>query len=490
MADDKKEQPEMTPEDKLERGSTVSIRLPPTLQDTTDDERIAVEKALVRKLDLRLMPMLVLIYIMNYLDRNAIAAAKLSGITEELNLTSVQFQTCVSILFVGYILMQVPSNLFLNKIGKPALYLPTCMVVWGILCGVTGAVQNYGGLLACRFILGFVEAAYFPGCMATLSAWYTREELSLRTAILYCGSLLSGAFSGLIAAGINDGMDGVKGLLAWRWIFIIEGSITVVIALAAFFVLPNFPHNTKGLSQQEKELAIWRLARDIGQEDWDCEEDLSLLKGFKDCMVDWKTWLLVILNFGAVSSGTINSFFPTVVESLGKGRIHTLLLTVPPYILSCIVAMTVSRNADRTGERYLHFSLPLWISIAGFIISAATTNLGARYFAMMIMLPGVYTAFIIGISWVANTIPKPSSKRAAALAFANAVANCSSIYTPYLYPDSDAPRFVLAMSVNAGTSLLSIFTATIFRLLLQRINKQLDRRDAEEGTVGGFRYLV
>lgn len=200
--------------------------------------------------------------------------------------------------------------------------------------------------------------------------------------------------------------------------------------------------------------------------------------------------MLVVLNFGAVSSGTINNFFPTVVETLGKNRIHTLLLTVPPYILSCIVAMAVSRNADRTGERYLHFSLPLWVSIAGFIISAATTSIGARYFAMMIMLPGVYTAFIIGISWVSNTIPRPSSKRAAAIALANCIANCSSIYTPYLYPDSDAPRFILAMSVNAGTSLLSIVTATIFCLILRRINKQLDRRDAEEGIVGGFRYLL
>lgn len=244
------------------------------------------------------------------------------------------------------------------------------------------------------------------------------------------------------------------------------------------------------MTEQQRELAIWRLAKDISEDDWESQEKPSLLGGFKECIVDYKTWFLVILNLGAVSSGTINSFFPTVVEGLGESRIHTLLLTVPPYILSCIVAMAVSRNADRTGERYLHFTLPLWISIAGFIISAATTKLGPRYFAMMIMLPGVYTAFIIGISWVANTLPRPSSKRAAALALTNAIANCSSIYSPYLYPDSGAPRFILAMSVNAGTSLLSIFTATVFRLLLQRLNRIIDSREREEGRSGGFRYLL
>ncbi|CAI7625334.1 unnamed protein product [Penicillium pancosmium] len=437
MTDVKKqvEHPAIGPEEKLEWGSTVSFHpMPPTLQGLTSEEIGKLENLLVRKLDIRLMPMLVLIYIMNYLDRNAIAAAKLSGITEELGLTSVQFQ----------------QN-----------------------------IQDLREHSICR-----------PGCMATLSAWYTRKELSLRTAILYCGSLLSGAFSGLIAAGINDGMNGVRGLLAWRWLFIIEGSITVFFAFAAYFVLPNFPHNSTCITEQQRELAIWRLAKDIREDEWECEEKPILMGGFKECINDSKTWFLVVLNLGAVSSGTINSFFPTVVEGLGESRIHTLLLTVPPYILSCIVAMAVSRNADRTGERYFHFTLPLWVSIAGFIISAATTKFGPRYFAMMVMLPGVYTAFIIGISWVANTLPRPSSKRAAALALTNAIANCSSIYSPYLYPDSGAPRFVLAMSVNAGTSLLAIFTATVFRFILRRLNRELGRAELDGGNDGGFRYLL
>jgi len=155
-----------------------------------------------------------LMYIMNYLDRNNIAAARLQGLEEDLKLKGVEFQTSVSILFVGYLLMQVPSNLFLNKIGKPAIYLPICMVVWGVISAATAACQNFGGLIACRFMLGFVEAAYFPGCLYYLSCWYTRQELGFRTAIFYSGALISGAFSGLIAAGIEYGMDGLHGLRA------------------------------------------------------------------------------------------------------------------------------------------------------------------------------------------------------------------------------------------------------------------------------------
>jgi MFS family permease len=116
--------------------------------------------------------------------------------------------------------MQVPSNLFLDRIGKPAIYLPACMVVWGIISACTAAVQSFPGLIICRFFLGFVEAAYFPGCLFFLSSWYTRKELAFRTAVLYSGSLISGAFSGLIAAGIVSGLDGARGLRAWRWMFV------------------------------------------------------------------------------------------------------------------------------------------------------------------------------------------------------------------------------------------------------------------------------
>lgn len=115
---------------------------PPLVKDLTPEERAGLERALVRKIDFRLLPMIVLMYIMNYLDRNNIAAARLAGLEDELNLTSTQYLTCLSILFVGYLLMQIPSNLFLNKIGKPALYLPSVMVVWGIISAAVRKLQN------------------------------------------------------------------------------------------------------------------------------------------------------------------------------------------------------------------------------------------------------------------------------------------------------------------------------------------------------------
>lgn len=422
-------------------------------------------------------------YIMNYLDRNNIAAARLAGLEDELNLSSTQYLTALSILFVGYLLMQIPSNLFLNKVGKPALYLPTVMIIWGVISAATAGAQSYSGLIAIRFFLGFVEAAYFPGCLFYLSSWYTRKELGFRCAILYSGALISGAFSGLISAGITNGMDGLDGLRAWRWLFIIEGVITIGIAFLAYFVLPNFPRTTSWLTEEERQLAIWRLEEDIGEDDWIGTEQQTFFHGMQLAFADIKMWILMLLLFCFTASGTVTNLFPTVVATLGYSDVISLLLTVPPYVLGVITTFLNSWHADRTGERYFHITLPLYVGIAAFIIAAATTETGPRYLAMMLMVPGVYTGYVVALAWISNTLPRPPAKRAAALAAINAVANTSSIYSSYMYKESWGPRYVVAMAVNCMTAVIAILAATTLRLILVRLNKKLDRGEPVKGAV-------
>lgn len=443
---------------------------------------------------------------MNYLDRNNIAAARLGGLEEDLNLVGNQYQTAVSILFVGYVLMQIPSNLYLNKVGKPSIYLPTAMVVWGVLSGATAGVQNFAGIASVRFFLGFVEAAYFPGCLYYLSTWYTRKELGFRTALLYSGSLVSGAFSGLIAAGITGDLDRDLGLRAWRWLFIIEGAITVVIAAGGYFLLPDFPRTTTWLTDEEKELAVWRLDEDIGEDDWIDSQHQSFWGGMKMAALDIKMWILMVMLFCIVSSASVTNFFPTVVETLRYGRVESLLLTAPPYVLAVITAFINAWHADRTGERYFHITLPLYVAVVAFIIAAATTSTGPRYLAMMLMPPGIYTGYVVALGWISNCMPRPPAKRAAALAAINAVSNTSSIYASYMFPTSAGPRYVVAMSVCSGTAFMAILSATLLRIILVRLNKRLDRGEHVQGAVinsgdgiipgqeeaarRGFRFLV
>lgn len=119
--------------------------------------------------------MLIFIYILNYLDRNNLASARLGGLEKDIGLVGNQYQICISILFVGYILFQVPSNMLLNKMGRPSIYLSVVMTIWGAISTATGAVQSFGGLVAVRVLLGVVESAFFPGALMILSSWYDKN---------------------------------------------------------------------------------------------------------------------------------------------------------------------------------------------------------------------------------------------------------------------------------------------------------------------------
>ncbi|KAJ6079707.1 MFS general substrate transporter [Penicillium canescens] len=472
-------------------------RMPACLVILSSEERDLVEKKLLRKIDLRLLIMMVVMYILNYLDRNNIASAKLAGLEEDLNLKGEHQH-----LFVGYLLMQVPSNMILNKFGKPSVYLPSCMLAWGVISTCTAATQSYGGLLACRFILGFVEAAYFPGCLYLLSAWYTRKELVKRTALLYSGSLISGAFSGLIAAGITNGLSGARGIAAWRWLFIMEGAITVrfhtTIRSLPFLTITDLCclylnlHHTRPSVNNTLALAAWRLEEDIGEEDWVDSEHQSMFHGAKlafntayfEGMVlisvarDYKVWLLLGTIYGCTASGAVTTFFPinfasSVMAGLSKDSVTTLLLTTPPYLIGTIIVLIAAWHADKTGERYLHIALPPILAIACFILAVTTSSFAPRYLAMCIMIGAIYSAYVVALGYISNILPRPATKRAAALALINCLSNVCQIYTPYLYPNKTA------FCYNIGMSAMTICFATVLRIVLGRLNKQLDQ---EEGT--------
>lgn len=143
----------------------------------------------------------------------------MSSIEEDLGLTDVQYQTAVSILFVGYVFFGVPSNMLLTRV-KPSVYLTCIMLTWAIVSICTAFARNYTGLLMTRFFLGALEAPYYPGALLIISTFYTRTEVATRISILYLGNILATAFAGLIAAGIFE-LEGVKGYAGWQWLFII-----------------------------------------------------------------------------------------------------------------------------------------------------------------------------------------------------------------------------------------------------------------------------
>lgn len=303
-------------------------------------------------------------------------------------------------LFAGYLALQIPSNLLLTRV-RPSLYLSICMALWGVVSGCTALAKDFRGLVVCRFFLGFLEAPFFPGALFLLSSWYTPKELATRTAVMYTGSLLSSAFGGLIGAGVQYGLDGVRGLHPWQWLFIIEGSVTVALSLGSIFILPDFPATTRWLTPQEKAIAIHRLRVHSGSVD---EERGSIVQGLKMAIMDYKVWLLTLIVILKTSAGAVTSFIPTLVATFEFGNVQSLLMTAPPYIFAAIVAIIVSVSSDKLSERYFHLVCPLAVGLIGYIVAAATTTLAPRYFSLFLMLGGVYGCFDITYAWISSTV--------------------------------------------------------------------------------------
>ncbi|KAM0542986.1 hypothetical protein ACHAPJ_012543 [Fusarium lateritium] len=241
-------------------------------------------------MDLIIMPILVIMYILNYLDRQNIASAKLANIEEDLSLSPVEYQTSVSIMFCSYILFQVPSNMIAGRIKWPGIYICSSMALWGIISAAMASVHTFTSLLIVRIFLGVAEAAFFPGALYFLSMFYNRKQFALRTAILYSGSQFGNAFGTLLAIGILK-LDGVCGIAGWRWLFLIEGVVTAGLGLIFAFILPNSNNKIITLSPLECSWVQWNYASDQGQND--DSREITPYAGFMMAVKDPKTWLFV-----------------------------------------------------------------------------------------------------------------------------------------------------------------------------------------------------
>jgi len=245
-----------------------------------------------------------------------------------------QYDTLLSILYIGYILMQVPSNMLLNHMGRPSIYLPCCVTLWSLISCLTGATTKYV-YTPLRSVLSpthrsvcqlcrRADDAVLPRCGALflLSKWYTRSALGLRTAVLSCGLLISNAFGSLVASGILDGVQGKLGHAAWRWLFYIEGALTIFVAARAIVILPDFPSTAhRWLSPPEVRLAEKRTLGDVGTADG-AQSEGGQLAGLRMALADGKVWRLALALASMVISLSFNVLFPT----LGYSETVTLLL--------------------------------------------------------------------------------------------------------------------------------------------------------------------
>ncbi|TFK97124.1 MFS general substrate transporter [Pterulicium gracile] len=444
--------------------------------DWTEEE----ERRLVRKMDWRCMPALIILFILNFIQRGNLANARLQGLQEDLNLNDTEFATCLSVLFAGYIFMQVPSNLIMNSISHPRYFLGGVTALWGLISALTALCQNFSHMVVCRFWLGFVEAAFYPGAVYYLSRWYTRKEVGLRIAALNAGNMMAQGLGGLLAAGILRGMEGARGIRGWRWLFIVEGAITIFFGLVVPFILADYPSTTKFLSDRERTIAQGRLVKDVGLvDDPDAEEKSGsgVLHGLYLAFTDLKVWTMAFVYLTFIMGLSFGQYMPTITRTLGFSTTITLLLTFPPWAFATVFALANSWHSDKSGEKFWHMTLSYGFALLGYIVALSTSSIAGRYIALFGMCMG-YSGGIILLGWISSTIPRPPVKRAASIALVNAFANIGQIPTSYLWPSKWGPKYTQSFVTEVALLVFSLAIAFGFREWLKRLNKKMDEGEA------------
>ncbi|TFK21842.1 MFS general substrate transporter [Coprinopsis marcescibilis] len=405
-------------------------------------------KKLWRKVDLKLLPILTIMYLFSFMDRGShLGNARLQGLESELNMTGSQYN-----LALPYCLFEVPSNLILKKF-RPSRWLPFLTVTWGI---AVGFVKNFTQLLALRILLGAAEAGFYPGVVYYLSLWYPRHMYQTRLAYFFGAASMAGAFSGLLAYAIGF-MDGVQGMRGWSWIFIVEGGLTVIVGLLAFVAMVDLPGTAVFLTDEERLFVLDSHKMDASPLG---EEEHFEKRHVWSVICDWQVLYGI-----------------TFFSPFGYSPAITQLLSVPPYVVATIAVNVTSYYSDKHQMRSPFILLSLLLGLIGYAINFSNASIGAKYFGIFLCVTGSY-AGVPGVSaWQGSNLPG-HYRRGVGLAMNIAGGNLGGLIAPMVFRNQDSPRFLLGFGVQLGIISVSIVTCCFAIGSYKRVNATRDRAEA------------
>ncbi|KAJ3337926.1 hypothetical protein HDU93_000313 [Gonapodya sp. JEL0774] len=443
------------------------------------------EKAFVKKLDWRVIPLVSIMYFLAFLDRVNIGNAKVANndvkasvdtMEASLGLDGVQFNWAVSIFFVPYCLLEVPSN-FMMRIAGPKIWLARIMVSWGIVSTCQAFVTNFAGLMACRALLGAAEAGLFPGVLYFFTFWYRKHEISTRVAVLFSFNSIASAFSGLLATALAQ-LNGQGNLKGWQWILLLEGAPSIVIGVIAFFLLPNFPQTSLGfLTPREQEIAIARLpttAASITDKQFDLQEFFTTLK-------DPILVLFCLASFFMILPGYGTTYFrPSIISGLGFTGNLANLMSAWPGVLTAIADQYWGWRSDVKKERPQHILIALATGLIGSaLLLAGQIRLwapGLRYFFMFVSAfsgPALPILFV----YRANTL-KGSTAQATATGLTIAFGNIGGFIAPFIYPNSWFPLYINALWISFALTIAAMVCVAAIWMYERNMSK--DAKWAQE----------
>ncbi|GGB01461.1 MFS transporter [Brucella endophytica] len=389
-----------------------------------------VEKSAISKISIRLVPFIALMFFINFLDRTAISFAGPSGMTADLALSAAQFGFAAGIFFVGYIILEIPSNLALHKFGARK-WLARIMVTWGIVAILFTWVSSATELYILRFLLGVAEAGFFPGAILFLSTWVPSRHRNKILALFYLAQPLTTVIGAPLAAQLIE-MHGAFGLEGWRIMFFGVAVPAIIVGIITWFYLPDTPNDANWLTQDERD---W-LNGELAQEEKIKEKARDSHKTGL-ALADKRVWLLSIIYFGLIYGLYALAFFlPTIIGGFEQqfnskfGMLEKGLITAIPYLPAAIALHFWSRDAARRGVRPWHIGIPalvgaVAIPTALFMPTPATTIL-------MITLTACAIFSALPNFWAIPSRFLTGSAAAAGIALINTIGNIAGFAAPYI----------------------------------------------------------
>lgn len=452
-----------------------------------DAEDPVLFRKIQRKCDIRLIPILGLFFLVSFIDRTNIANARIEGLEKELHMPSNGFNTAIWIFTIPFVLLEVPANLVMSSGRvKPNIWLGILMFFLGVCSMCQGPTKSYGGLLACRFLMGVFEAGLGPGAGLLMAQYYKRNEYQVRYSMFFVFALVGNAVSSFLAYLIEK-MDNKGGLSGWRWIFILEGLFTIAISITAITTLPDFPKTATFLSNKEHTILITHLEKEGLSEVSTSETEPTSWQ----TLTNWKVWGMTIAYIGAdMGASSTVSFQPTILKQLGWSSSQAQLHAVPVYLSAVVVVLITSQLSTLTRIRYPFVIAGTCLSLIGWSIQLAQVNPAAvRYFAIFCVYIGCMVQMAILVVWLNNNLVGRRA-RAVGNAIMFGFGNSANLISSNVFITKEAPRYPVGFGVGLATSVLGMAATLGTVWFLRRENKRLDVRGDEtvEGLETGGRF--
>jgi len=384
-----------------------------------------IEQTTIRKTMFRILPFILILYIVAHLDRVNLGYAALE-MNADLALTSEVFGLLSGIFFIGYFLFEIPSNMILNKVGA-RLWIARIMITWGIIVVLTGFVQDASHLYILRFILGVAEAGFFPGAVLYLTYWFRKKERGRATAVLLLALPIAGLIGAPVSTWIIDHISWF-GLAGWRWMFILEGLPAIVLGIVVLFYLVNRPGEAKWLSQEEKDWLEAELQNEL-------KESNKLNKKYiGEMLKDATVWKLAFIYFSNYTCMFGLSFWlPTILKNLsaeGTTNVAIGLLAMIPSIVGIIAILLAGWNSDRTGKYREHLIASFVIAFVGFACASFMSSPGWMVVCLAIASFGLY--IFAGCFFAYETHFFTERTAPVGIALVNSMASLGGFLGPYI----------------------------------------------------------